>query len=162
MSDTQSTNAESAGLPVQGPHWRPTHAITPASDFTPLRLVLQPSGVTLELTHPNMMVGRHTESDIRLPLPDVSRRHCRFLYADGKWSVVDLQSLNGTFVNQEPIEKADLNQNDLVRIGSFTFRIDLFQGQQTPASPDGESLAKRIFKFRPRAEVFSDQQRKAS
>jgi pSer/pThr/pTyr-binding forkhead associated (FHA) protein len=162
MSDTQSTSGEPAGLPVQGPHWRPVRVVTPTAEFTPLRLVLQPSGVTLELTHPNMMVGRHTESDIRLPLPDVSRRHCRFLYADGKWSVVDLQSLNGTFVNQEPVEKAELQQNDLVQIGSFTFRIDLCQGQDTATPPEGESLAQRIFKFRPRSELLSEQQRKAS
>jgi pSer/pThr/pTyr-binding forkhead associated (FHA) protein len=161
MSETR-VSSEGDGLPVQGPHWRVRRDAPAAPDFTPLRLVLQPSGVTIELTHSNMLVGRHTDSDVRLPLPDVSRRHCRFLYADGRWSIHDLQSLNGTFVNEEAVQSAQLHQGDLVRIGGFTFRIDLGQAEQPGDTPQDDSLAQRIFKFRPRSELFGGPRRRAS
>ncbi|NJN37217.1 MAG: FHA domain-containing protein [Nitrospiraceae bacterium] len=37
------------------------------------------------MNRPDMIVGRHTECDIRLPLPDVSRRHCRLQFVEGCW-----------------------------------------------------------------------------
>jgi pSer/pThr/pTyr-binding forkhead associated (FHA) protein len=93
--------------------------------FVPLRLVLLPSGVTLELDLPDMVLGRHSDADLRLPMPDVSRHHCRFVWAAGSWSVVDLNSLNGVDVNGMSVQRARLAQNDLVRIGGFTFTVDL-------------------------------------
>ena len=75
----------------------------PAPDCVPLRLVLQPGGAVIEVSRPEVLVGRHSEVDVRLPLPDVSRRHCRFVYADGIWRVFDLRSLNGVYVNGERI-----------------------------------------------------------
>jgi pSer/pThr/pTyr-binding forkhead associated (FHA) protein len=93
--------------------------------FVPLRLVLLPSGVTLELDLPDMTLGRHSGVDLRLPLPDVSRRHCRFIWSGGTWSVSDLSSLNGVYINDYPMQYSELAQNDLVRIGGFTFAVDL-------------------------------------
>ena len=96
-----------------------------AGDFEPLRLVLQPSGLVIELTEPDMVIGRHSTADVRLPLPDVSRRHCRFVYADGCWQVFDLNSLNGVYVNGAPVDQAKLHPRDVVRIGGFTFAVDV-------------------------------------
>jgi pSer/pThr/pTyr-binding forkhead associated (FHA) protein len=97
----------------------------PPAGFVPLRLVLLPSGVTLELDRPDMTLGRHSEADLRLPLPDVSRRHCRFIWAAGVWSVTDLASTNGIFVNGLSVQRSDLVEGDLVAIGGFTFKVDL-------------------------------------
>lgn len=110
-------------------------APTPPDNFVPLRLVLQQSGVAVELTRPEMLVGRHSEADIRLPLPDVSRRHCRFVFNEGCWQVHDLKSLNGTFVNDEPVDHALVCHGDTVRVGGFTFEADL-----TNEAPCGEVL----------------------
>jgi pSer/pThr/pTyr-binding forkhead associated (FHA) protein len=93
--------------------------------FVPLRLVLLPSGVILELDVPDMTLGRHSEADLQLPMPDVSRKHCRFTWASGIWSVSDLASTNGVHVNGLPVQRSELAQNDLVRIGGFTFAVDL-------------------------------------
>jgi pSer/pThr/pTyr-binding forkhead associated (FHA) protein len=121
---------EAEGLPLQGPHW---HRV-PDPGVVPLRLVLQPSGLTVELNQPALLVGRHSEADVRLPLPDVSRRHCRFVFADGRWQVHDLSSLNGTFVNDQPVQQAALHHHDVVRIGGFTFEVDFPEA----APDDGE------------------------
>jgi pSer/pThr/pTyr-binding forkhead associated (FHA) protein len=94
-------------------------------EVLPLRLVLQGSELAISLTRPEMTIGRHTENDIRLPLPDVSRRHCRFLHTDGRWQVVDLNSLNGVYLNGEKVQQATVFHNDVIRIGSFTFDVEI-------------------------------------
>jgi pSer/pThr/pTyr-binding forkhead associated (FHA) protein len=113
--------AEALGLPDPGPH----QAAEAPPDFVPLKLVLRPSGMVVELTRPDMLFGRHSEADIRLPLPDVSRRHCRFVFEAGAWRVVDLKSLNGVFVNDEPVTHAPVCHGDTIRIGGFTFDAEL-------------------------------------
>jgi pSer/pThr/pTyr-binding forkhead associated (FHA) protein len=94
------------------------------SEFIPLRLVLQPSGAVVDVDHPDVVIGRHSEADIRLPLPDVSRRHCRLQFVEGGWQVVDLNSLNGVHLNGESVIQAPLEQGDLLRVGGFTFAVD--------------------------------------
>ncbi len=70
-----------------------------SADFAPLRLRMRASGHVFDLTSPNVLLGRHSDADLRLPLPDVSRQHCRFLHTVAGWQVIDLGSLNGVYVN---------------------------------------------------------------
>jgi pSer/pThr/pTyr-binding forkhead associated (FHA) protein len=79
----------------------------------------------VDLTRPELVIGRHTDADVRLPLPDVSRRHCRFVFADQRWHVFDLNSLNGVYVNGERVTQAELHDQDVVRIGSYYFEVHL-------------------------------------
>jgi pSer/pThr/pTyr-binding forkhead associated (FHA) protein len=72
-----------------------------------------------------MVIGRHSQADLRLPLPDVSRRHCRFLFTEGSWHVFDLDSLNGVFINGEQVRHAILREHDVLTIGGFQFEVDL-------------------------------------
>jgi pSer/pThr/pTyr-binding forkhead associated (FHA) protein len=81
-----------------------------------------------------MVIGRHTGADVRLPLPDVSRRHCRCLFIDGTWHILDLNSLNGVWVNERPVQQAVLRQGDNVHIGGFTFTVDLSARQIDPVT----------------------------
>src|SRR5262249_50890628 len=83
----------------------------------------------------DMLVGRHSCADVRLSLPDVSRRHCRFVFADGSWRVVDMNSLNGLFVNGERLQEATLFHGDRIRIGSLTFEADLSAAEENPGHP---------------------------
>jgi pSer/pThr/pTyr-binding forkhead associated (FHA) protein len=65
--------------------------------------------------------GRHPESDIFLDDVTVSRRHAEFHRAPyGRGFVVrDVGSLNGTYLNRERIEQAELSSGDEVQIGKF-------------------------------------------
>jgi pSer/pThr/pTyr-binding forkhead associated (FHA) protein len=110
------------GFPFQAPR-----EITPPAPagFVPLGLVLLPSGMRVDLTKPNTLVGRHSSADVRLPLPDVSRQHCRFIFQHSAWNVLDLDSLNGVFVNNERVQRAVLHQGDRVRVGGFVFQVEL-------------------------------------
>jgi pSer/pThr/pTyr-binding forkhead associated (FHA) protein len=144
---------------------RPAEAGGPAAPpappgFFPLRLVLQPSGLVLDVDRPDMIAGRHTSADLRLPLPDVSRRHCRFLFEEGRWFVLDLGSLNGLWVNDERVERASLEQGDLVRIGAFRFAADLTRS--APAAEERPDVLRSILKAMPPRGRGSDHLRKAS
>lgn len=64
-------------------------------------------------------VGRHPNSDIFLDDVTVSRRHVEFYRRGGSFSVRDAGSLNGTYVNRERIDEAELGGGDEVQIGKF-------------------------------------------
>ena len=63
--------------------------------------------------------GRHPDSDIFLDDVTVSRRHAEFRREDGGFTVVDVGSLNGSYVNREPVDSASLSNGDEVQIGKF-------------------------------------------
>ncbi|MEW1700292.1 FHA domain-containing protein [Streptomyces sp. NPDC093249] len=64
--------------------------------------------------------GRHPQSDIFLDDFTVSRRHVEFRRGhDGGFTVSDVGSLNGTYVNREPIDSAVLSNGDEVQIGKY-------------------------------------------
>ena len=63
--------------------------------------------------------GRHPESDIFLDDITVSRRHAEFTRRDRGYLVRDVGSLNGTYLNRERIEEAELASGDEVQIGKF-------------------------------------------
>lgn len=81
------------------------------------------SGMTYRLTPGNTTVGRHPESDIFLNDVTVSRHHCRFLVTDESVAVEDSGSTNGTYVNDERIDKAVLTPGDEVMVGRFHFVV---------------------------------------
>jgi pSer/pThr/pTyr-binding forkhead associated (FHA) protein len=64
-------------------------------------------------------VGRHPDSDIFLDDVTVSRRHAEFYRHPAGFTVRDVGSLNGTYVNRERIEEADLRDGDEVQVGKF-------------------------------------------
>ncbi len=63
--------------------------------------------------------GRHPESDIFLDDVTVSRRHAEFVREGSGFSVRDVGSLNGTYLNRERIESASLAGGDEVQIGKY-------------------------------------------
>lgn len=74
-------------------------------------------------------VGRHPQSDIFLDDVTVSRRHVEFRRApDGTFSVTDVGSLNGTYVNRESIDSVLLTNGDEVQVGKF--RLVFFASQR--------------------------------
>ncbi len=120
--------------------------------FYPLSMVLEASGACIDLARPDMIVGRHSEADIRLPLPDVSRRHCRFFFREGKWYVRDLKSLNGVFVNDLPVDEVPVQVGDRVRIGGFVFLLQPGAApEMTMTHPESQTLLYRIFRAMPHA-----------
>jgi pSer/pThr/pTyr-binding forkhead associated (FHA) protein len=71
--------------------------------------------------------GRHPESDIFLDDITVSRRHAEFRRKEGRFSVHDMGSLNGTYVNRDRVENTQLANGDEVQIGKF--KLVFFTGE---------------------------------
>lgn len=63
--------------------------------------------------------GRHPESGIFLDDVTVSRRHAEFRRSGNGYSVSDVGSLNGTYVNRDRIDSVELNDGDEVQIGKY-------------------------------------------
>lgn len=68
-------------------------------------------------------VGRAPRADFILDAALVSRLHCRLTAADGHVEVVDLQSTNGTFINDKRIDKASLSAGDRLRVGRIELQL---------------------------------------
>ncbi|BBA88287.1 glycogen accumulation regulator GarA [Mycobacterium pseudoshottsii] len=77
------------------------------------------AGSRFLLDQPITSAGRHPDSDIFLDDVTVSRRHAEFRLEGNEFSVVDVGSLNGTYVNREPVDSAVLANDDEVQIGKF-------------------------------------------
>ena len=120
--DDSKQPADCAPAPLQGPHGK--HSDLEPANMLPLRL-LQPDGSPVELNGPEMIVGRHSEADVRLRSPEVSRRHCRFVFADGQWQVFDLNSMNGVWLNGIRVQHAILQNKDVVHIGPYDFEVEI-------------------------------------
>lgn len=75
-----------------------------------------------------VIIGRDQSADLCLPEKKVSRRHARVIWssAEKTVSIEDLNSLNGSFLNTEPLRsRTTLQEGDQIRIGSFILRVHL-------------------------------------
>ena len=70
--------------------------------------------------------GRHPDSDIFLDDITVSRRHAEIVRTGDGFTVKDVGSLNGTYLNRERIEEATLVNGDELQIGKF--KLVFFSG----------------------------------
>lgn len=66
-----------------------------------------------------LLVGKHSQANLRLGGKEVSRKHCRLIPTESGWSVEDTGSKNGVFVNGERVKTQDLSDGDTIRIGEF-------------------------------------------
>src|SRR2546426_1359958 len=75
-----------------------------------------------------VVIGRETAAEICLADPSVSRRHSRLEENGDQFWISDLQSLNGTFVNDVPVKERVLQHGDRIRIGDTQFLFLLHEG----------------------------------
>jgi pSer/pThr/pTyr-binding forkhead associated (FHA) protein len=77
------------------------------------------AGSRFPLHQPVTSAGRDPRSDIFLDEVTVSRRHAEFRSERGELHVVDIGSLNGTYVNGQLIDSAVLTDGDEIQMGKF-------------------------------------------
>jgi len=95
------------------------------------------------LTQPSTVLGRAEDCDLRIPLAAVSRHHCRLTVSDDERLFVrDLDSSNGTYVNNERVEQAELHAGDRLNIGTVIFTLKLNGVPEEPGidRPEEEAL----------------------
>ncbi len=77
------------------------------------------SGETFMPKHEQTTIGRSPDCGIFLDDVTVSRKHAVLVDDNGKWRIEDQGSLNGTFVNRERVESAELSDGDELQIGKY-------------------------------------------
>ncbi|MFS8068467.1 MAG: ATPase, T2SS/T4P/T4SS family, partial [Byssovorax sp.] len=86
-------------------------------------------------------VGRVQGNDLMLPKGNVSKRHARLLFRDGRFIVTDLKSTNGTYVNGRKIAQATIvREGDKIYIGDFVLRIESAASASANASANTPAI----------------------
>ncbi|MGF7120420.1 oxoglutarate dehydrogenase inhibitor Odhl [Rhodococcus sp. AG1013] len=113
LNEMDSSSSQTAEAPVSGVEGLPAGSALLVVKRGPN------AGSRFLLDQPTTSAGRHPDSDIFLDDVTVSRRHAEFRQDDDEFQVVDVGSLNGTYVNREPVDSAVLANGDEVQIGKF-------------------------------------------
>ena len=71
--------------------------------------------------HVETLIGRGAECQVQLNDPRCSRVHARIVYKNGRWTLLDAGSTNGTTVNRSKTDEAILNDGDTIRMGGTEF-----------------------------------------
>lgn len=81
-------------------------------------LIDRQSGRTYAAQAPSCLIGRErSQCGIYLRDPNVSRRHAELSYDGSNWHIVDLNSTNGTLVNDVDVDECVLRDGDLITVG---------------------------------------------
>jgi pSer/pThr/pTyr-binding forkhead associated (FHA) protein len=92
------------------------------------------SDETIKLRRDATIIGRE-KGDIVINDTEVSATHCQIQEINGIYHIFDMNSTNGTFVNNERIVKAKLKDGDVVSIGTTSFKISLQEEKSTRHIP---------------------------
>ena len=77
------------------------------------------------IDHKKLSIGRHRNNDIVIDNLAVSGYHARVEAKQDGFVITDLQSKNGTYVNNEPITEVYLSHKDIITIGKHALVMDL-------------------------------------
>ena len=94
------------------------------------------TGERIALDRDRLGAGRDPDNEIFLDDVTVSRHHAEFQRVGATHVVVDLGSVNGTYLNGARIEQAALHDEDVLQIGRF--RLMFFDGDTTAGDAGGE------------------------
>ena len=96
----------------------------PAQQAPSAQLVDVVTGESHAIDRARCVIGRErAASDIALRDPNVSRRHAELSYTGSDWSIEDLNSTNGTLVNNRRVTRCPLRNGDLLTFGLSTFEF---------------------------------------
>jgi len=80
---------------------------------------------SFSITRDVTVIGRREDCDFRIPLGEVSRKHCRLIREGNTLRLEDLGSSNGSFRNGERVQEAELSPGDTLQVGPVIFVIQI-------------------------------------
>ena len=97
---------------------------------------------TVESDKRELLIGRNPDSDIRIDNLGVSDRHARIYEQDGRYTIEDLDSTNGTFVDEKKITRAVLEINSEIIIGKHSLIVEEASSKTSGQQPQSEKTMK--------------------
>jgi len=96
-------------------------------------------GKVVPISVPQFLIGREPQCNLRPASQAISKKHCGILVRDGKVSIIDYGSTNGTLVNDVLIRDQEVPVEDgtLVMVGPLDFRIRIEQTAAVLTPSDG-------------------------
>ena len=98
----------------------------------------------IETEKPEITIGRSLSTDIQIDNLAVSKRHARIKKYRNQYAVEDLNSTNGTLLNDEKIDKAILKHGDIIDIGKHSLKIHTGFKRRKPIQDFGDRTVKVI------------------
>ena len=99
---------------------------------------------TLETDKDSITIGRNINSDIQINNLGASKKHAAITRQDGTYFLEDLNSTNGTLLNNEPITKAVLSAKDVITISKHTLFVSIQKDQN-----DTQGMSEATIKISP-------------
>ncbi|HSE31391.1 MAG TPA: sigma 54-interacting transcriptional regulator [Pyrinomonadaceae bacterium] len=91
-------------------------------------------GAVFNVSDEGTVIGRETSATLCIAESAVSRRHSQLEKSGNDYVIKDLDSLNGTFVNDVPVKSRVLQHGDRIRIGESQFLFLMFEGDESSKS----------------------------
>ena len=73
----------------------------------------------------SVTIGRKAGNDVIIEDKAVSGKHCEITYENGAVFITDLDSTNGTFINDEPVVRCEIETGDTIIIGKNKYKINI-------------------------------------
>ncbi len=111
------------------------------------RLVLEFEGAMLKevpIGSRPIAIGRAPDNDIPIDNLAVSNYHARVYNEAGRLVLEDLKSLNGTFVNDQRVQRAALQNGDSIQIGKHHILVDETRDAALPVDPGRKASAPKV------------------
>ena len=93
----------------------------------------------LEFEKDNYFIGREDGNDLVLEDASISRVHAKFMHDASGWSVVDLNSTNGVYINNAKVKEMPIKSGDVIVLGEYTFICRGLTGAGPGSSPPSEA-----------------------
>ena len=100
---------------------RPRHEAAAPDAASHAFLLVHTNGaprVRFDLGGAVISIGRASDNDVIVDDPEVSRHHCQLKLQHGAYSLADLGSRNGSWINGQPVSEVALGPGDVIQIGS--------------------------------------------
>ena len=85
----------------------------------------------IEIEKPIVTIGRDVNCNVRIDNLAVSKNHAQILDLQGSYVIEDLESTNGTLLNDKKIKKETLKHGDVLTIGKHSLEIHIRQFSDT-------------------------------
>ena len=78
---------------------------------------------TIETDKEVVSIGRNVSNDIQIDNLSVSKNHAQITRDKDSYRVEDLNSTNGTYLNEKMVSKAELKHKDILTVGKHTLEV---------------------------------------